>query len=158
MNLFLPPPGKAKPTDDDLEIDWLDLMPDDEREALLRGEWPEVDVDHGGAGPMAQFGSRATVAAMEGRRVRIPGYIVPLEFDAQQRVKSMFLVPYYGACIHVPPPPPNQLIYVELDPAIELPSLWDAWWLTTTLRIEAADTELGSSSYRGYEATLELWE
>lgn len=53
------------------------------------------------------------VRQLQGRRVSIPGFMVPLEDDAQE-VTEFLLVPYAGACIHVPPPPPNQMVYVKL--------------------------------------------
>jgi uncharacterized protein len=55
----------------------------------------------------------AQVRQLQGKRVSIPGFMVPLEDDAQE-VTEFLLVPYAGACIHVPPPPPNQMIYVRL--------------------------------------------
>jgi uncharacterized protein len=53
------------------------------------------------------------VRQLQGKRVSIPGFMVPLEDDAQE-VTEFLLVPYAGACIHVPPPPPNQMVYVKL--------------------------------------------
>ena len=53
------------------------------------------------------------VRQLNGKRVSIPGFMVPLEDDAQE-VTEFLLVPYAGACIHVPPPPPNQMVYVQL--------------------------------------------
>ena len=55
----------------------------------------------------------AQVRQLQGKRVSIPGFMVPLEDDAQE-VTEFLLVPYAGACIHVPPPPPNQMVYVQL--------------------------------------------
>ena len=52
------------------------------------------------------------VKELDGKRVRIGGYVVPLDFEATN-VKEFLLVPFVGACIHVPPPPPNQIIYVK---------------------------------------------
>ena len=72
-------------------------------------------------------------------------------------MRSFFLVPYYGACIHVPPPPPNQLIYAELDAAIEVPSMWEAQWLTAELQISRVDADIASSSYRAVSAQIEPW-
>ena len=54
----------------------------------------------------------AVVPELDGKRVRIGGYVVPLDFEATN-VKEFLLVPFVGACIHVPPPPPNQIIYVK---------------------------------------------
>jgi len=157
---FVPPATAAKARPDprqDLVIDWLDLMPDAERKALEAGVWPEIDIDHDTMDGTGQFGSSATVASMHGRKVRIPGYVVPIDLDDQQRMRSFFLVPYYGACIHVPPPPPNQLIYAELDAAIEVPSMWEAQWLTAELQISRVDADIASSSYRAVSAQIEPW-
>ncbi|MGB0423175.1 MAG: DUF4197 family protein, partial [Flavobacteriales bacterium] len=52
----------------------------------------------------------------DGKLVRVPGYLVPLSYDGTG-VTAALLVPYVGACIHVPPPPPNQLIYVTIEDA-----------------------------------------
>ena len=51
---------------------------------------------------------------LNNKLVSVPGFMVPLEDDAD-RVTEFILVPFAGACIHVPPPPPNQMIYVKLQ-------------------------------------------
>ncbi len=51
--------------------------------------------------------------ALDKKTVAIPGFMVPLEDDADQ-VTEFLLVPFAGACIHVPPPPPNQMVYIKL--------------------------------------------
>lgn len=48
---------------------------------------------------------------MDGVRIKIPGFVVPLDADLDH-AKDFLLVPYFGACIHVPPPPSNQIIYI----------------------------------------------
>lgn len=53
--------------------------------------------------------------ALNNKQVSIPGFMVPLEDDADQ-VTEFLLVPFSGACIHVPPPPPNQMVYIKLRP------------------------------------------
>ncbi len=57
-------------------------------------------------------GTPAVVTDLDGKHVRIGGYVVPLDFEATT-VKEFLLVPFVGACIHVPPPPPNQIVYVK---------------------------------------------
>ena len=52
-------------------------------------------------------------------QVKIAGYVLPLDFE-DTTVKEFLLVPYIGACIHVPPPPPNQIIYVTSEEGIEV--------------------------------------
>src|SRR5690606_42145125 len=79
------------------------------------------------------------VQAMNGRRIRLPGFVVPLEGDGKT-VREFLLVPYFGACIHVPPPPANQLIHVMPDQPI--PGEWNMVpvWVSgvlTVARIES---------------------
>lgn len=81
------------------------------------------------------------------KRIRIAGYIVPLEYDEQQVITEFFLVPYFGACIHVPPPPPNQLIYVKHPKGFQLPDLYTPFWVEGTVVLETQENELGLSSY-----------
>ena len=130
------------------EIDWLELLPPEDLAALEA--MPEID--HAGDMTMPQvMTSTRTVAKMNGVAGKIPGYLVPIAFDENQRVTEMFLVPYFGACIHVPPPPPNQLVFIRPENPIELGNLWDAYWVHGTIRIEKTNNEIATSAY-----TLEL--
>jgi hypothetical protein len=71
------------------------------------------------------------VEELNGKRIRIPGYLLPLEVSAT-KVTEFLLVPYVGACIHVPPPPPNQIIYVKIgqNKSYQSKSLYDPVWVT----------------------------
>jgi hypothetical protein len=60
---------------------------------------------------------------MNGKNVRITGFVAPLDNDLGH-VKEFLLVPFFGQCIHVPPPPSNQVIYVQLDKPVSLKG-WD---------------------------------
>jgi hypothetical protein len=53
------------------------------------------------------------VEELDGRRIRMPGYVLPLEFSGKN-ITEFLLVPFVGACVHVPPPPPNQIVYVRM--------------------------------------------
>jgi hypothetical protein len=48
----------------------------------------------------------AVNAALVGSSIRMPGYVLPLEFK-DRKVVEFLLVPTVGACIHTPPPPAN---------------------------------------------------
>lgn len=84
---------------------------------------------------------------LDGQRVRIPGFVVPLD-DAQEEGAEFLLVPYYGACVHTPPPPPNQMAFVTMQGgrSIKL-ALFDAVWMEGTLRIVNYDSPYGSVGY-----------
>ena len=82
-----------------------------------------------------------------GQDVRIPGFVVPLE-DSKEGVKEFLLVPYFGACIHSPPPPANQIIHVlPKSPAKGLRSM-DTVWISGRISTVRTDSFMGAASYR----------
>lgn len=85
---------------------------------------------------------------LDGQRVRIPGFIVPLD-DSQDEGAEFLLVPYYGACVHTPPPPPNQIVMVEMTgkKAIKL-NLFDAVWMSGRLKINSVESPYGTVGYQ----------
>jgi hypothetical protein len=86
-----------------------------------------------------------------GTQVRIPGFVVPLE-DSKAGLREFLLVPYFGACIHSPPPPANQIIHVlPRTPAKGVRSM-DTVWVSGTLSTVRTDSYMGASGYR-IEAT-----
>lgn len=128
------------------EIDWLELMP--EEDLNLLESMPEVT--HEGDGPAAlpdEIMTGRVVPEMDGRSGRIPGFVVPLKTTEDMRILEFFLVPYYGACIHVPPPPPNQIIHVKFKEGFKLEALYDPVWIEGTLKIEKTENDVASSSY-----------
>lgn len=89
--------------------------------------------------------SAPMVDELEGKNVKIPGFIVPLEMN-EDKVLSFFLVPYFGACIHTPPPSANQMVYVETT-GIKLRSLDEPVWVSGEITLESVDNELGMAGY-----------
>ena len=79
-----------------------------------------------------QRSPRAVDPALDGTQVRIPGYVLPLEYEGTS-VKEFLLVPYVGACIHVPPPPPNQMVFVTARASFEAEGLFAPVWVEGTL-------------------------
>ncbi len=117
----------------------------DELRANLKAANQDVDdllkkIDHA----MAEFEKQQStpVADLDGETVRIPGYVLPLEFGGDA-VSEFFLVPYVGACIHTPPPPANQIVLVKLNQSYKVKNLYDAVWVTGKLTIAKHDRELG---------------
>ncbi len=86
-------------------------------------------------------------AALDGKPVRIPGFVVPLE-EGKEGMTEFLLVPYFGACIHSPPPPANQIIHVRPKEAAAGLRSMDAVWISGTLQREKGDSYMGASSYR----------
>jgi hypothetical protein len=92
-------------------------------------------------------------AALAGSAIRIAGFIVPLE-EAGGEITEFLLVPYFGACIHTPPPPANQIIHVNAPPASKGWRSMDVVWVTGTLRIAREDTMMGVSGYHMRAETM----
>jgi hypothetical protein len=86
------------------------------------------------------------VAELNGKRVRIGGYVVPLDFEATS-IKEFLLVPFVGACIHVPPPPANQIVYVKSGKGFEVAGQFEPVWVTGTMKTETAFTGLADAGY-----------
>ncbi len=142
------------------ETDWLDLMPESDRQALL--DMPDISHDT----PEAESGfyvpgglrstdknlpavmySAQTVTALDGTKILLGGYPVPLETNEQGRFVEFFLVPYPGACIHVPPPPPNQIVLIRYAKGIDLADIYQPLWVEGTLRVEVSSNQLADSAY-----------
>jgi uncharacterized protein len=99
------------------------------------------------SGPLKQSEAPApVVTSLDGKRVRIGGYVVSLDFDAT-RVKEFLLVPFVGACIHVPPPPANQIVYVKSAEGFEVTGQFEPVWVTGTLKVSTAFTGLAEAGY-----------
>jgi hypothetical protein len=79
--------------------------------------------------------------------IRIPGFIVPIERSGDS-VRELLLVPYFGACVHVPPPPANQIIHVLVDPPLKDAHLMDTMWVSGTLETVRSPSSMGTSGYR----------
>lgn len=106
--------------------------------AKMRAEWDRAPV----------------VKALAGQKVRLPGYIVSLEADGKG-VREFLLVPYFGACIHVPPPPSNQIVHVFAERPVPDGMLLLPVWVSGVLEIEQIDTAMGSASYQIRKAVVE---
>ena len=88
------------------------------------------------------------VKALDGQLVKLPGYIVPLDVTEEGRVTEFLLVPYYGACIHVPPPPPNQIVHVKTELGVMMDNLYQPFWIEGPLRVENTSTDLAEAGYQ----------
>jgi hypothetical protein len=157
---------------DVLTLDWADLMPEGEEALLERiyddyyreleremmsGQMPLsgmagmdgiAGIEEGSAlDTMPQLGTFNTIAALDGRRVRLPGFITPLDFESKGRLRNFLLVPYYGACIHYPPPPPNQIVFVEGEAAVSPDELWTPYWVEGTMHVRTVENDLGDAAY-----------
>lgn len=152
-------------------LEWPSLMPSDDLEALLNPPKYITEVEDGSIEDQISAQVQNSLAAanddryqqalrstraikkLHNKAIRIPGFVVPLAFSGKQQVSQFFLVPYFGACLHLPPPPPNQIIFVDYPKGYELESLYDPVWLRGVLKLELKQHEMGQAAYR-----LELFD
>lgn len=87
-----------------------------------------------------------TNGKMDGVAVRLPGYVVPLE-EVKGELTEFLLVPYFGACIHSPPPPANQIVHVVSAQPLKGLRTMDAVWVSGTLKVQRGDSAMGASGY-----------
>ncbi len=84
---------------------------------------------------------------LDGKLVRVPGFIVPLD-DFQDEVTEFLLVPYFGACVHTPPPPPNQLVFVRISKGKQRVSLFEPVWIEGRLSIKNYQSIYGAVGFQ----------
>lgn len=142
----------AQTRDNYRTLQWDDLMPSgwNPRAALggidvsriAEGSADELELQR----KMRKIWDNAPVRAdLEGQRVRLPGYAVPLEYSTGA-IREFLLVPYFGACIHSPPPPANQIVMVRLQRPTRIRTM-DACWVAGVLGMEHTSTDWGVSGY-----------
>ena len=145
--------------------EWIELLPEDDLEALLNPpEYLDEIEENSDEDQISNrlrkdstdfkqdryqeaLNSSRIVPSMDGVAIRIPGFIVPLEFDDEQNLTQFFLVPWFGACIHLPPPPPNQIILVNSDQGISNESLYTPFWISGILNTSLIENDLATAAY-----------
>lgn len=136
------------------DMEWLDLMPKEEVEALTNTLG--LPVDHNAKGE--QVGSFATVPGVNNTKIRLAGYVVPVEQTDDGQMTEFFFVPYFGACIHVPPPPPNNIVYVKMAKPIPAADMFNAYWLEGTIKTERLSNDIAATAYVMTGDALRLYE
>lgn len=83
----------------------------------------------------------AAVPALEGTTLSLSGFVLPLEHQGQ-KVSEFLLVPWVGACIHTPPPPPNQIVHVIAAAPFESKGLFEPVTVTATMKVGSVKKDL----------------
>ena len=96
---------------------------------------------------MEQIGTYNVVADLDGMTIRLPGYVVPLDFNAESEYQEFLLVPYFGACLHTPPPPPNQIVFVKSETATKITDIYEPVWVEGVMKTGEFGSDLGNSAY-----------
>ncbi len=145
------------------DIGWEELKPEDEKVVEQPLELPSLQeledwyaadqysdlpgLSGGYYGAPPQAYSVGVVDEMDGQSIRIPGFIVPVEFEAGNLVTEFFLVPYFGACFHKPPPPPNQTVYVTSATPIKVESIYDPVWIMGVMKTKQQGNDIATAAY-----------
>lgn len=154
MGISLSPVWAAAPR----EITWEDLIPAGVpySEIIGEGSYDEVNDTW-----LPDFDGNAYkfVDALDGARIRMPGYMLALETGGMG-VTQFILTPYVGACIHVPPPPPNQLVFVTSVRPWRSEGMFEAVWVTGTIKVNHISTNLAEIGYDMVADEIEpyVWE
>ncbi|MGS2722556.1 DUF3299 domain-containing protein [Porticoccus sp. GXU_MW_L64] len=163
-------------------LSWTDLMPDSDLQAILNA--PEVTHDgeeeyyslplqglsqddskldeNSKLDEASRAFQQALVSSkirpeLDGQLIRVPGFMVPIELDGPKNVTEFFLVPYFGACIHEPPPPPNQIIHVKHPQGFHLDDLFTPVWVAGTAHTTNLSKSGVNSAYSMSEAQISLY-
>lgn len=128
-----------------IEITWDDLIPPGVPYSEIIGEGL---MDERNDLWFPQFDANATKLndTLDGAYIKMPGFIIPIDLSTDG-VTSFVLVPYVGACLHTPPPPPNQLVFVNTITPWPQDNLWDAVWVTGRMRHELQTTAVAETGY-----------
>lgn len=144
---------------------WDDLIPEDDLDALVNPPLYLDEIEDGSFEDqisdqiLNQIASESdsryqqalvstkVIPEMDGQAIRVPGFVVPLEFDDQQVITEFFLVPYFGACIHTPPPPPNQIIHVSAPQGLTLEFLSYPFWISGIINTTLVENDMAVAAY-----------
>ena len=127
------------------EITWDDLIPPGVpySEIVAAGEMDETnDIWQ----PVFDENATKLNPVLDRAYIKMPGYIIPID-QSIDGVTSFVLVPYVGACLHTPPPPANQLVFVTTNKPWPSDNLWDAVWVTGQMQHELQSTEVAETGY-----------
>lgn len=130
-----------------IDLQWDDLIPEEQRDTGAMQQLLGI-VEHGqisAADAVYEAGSQI-VTDYDDKTVRLPGYLLPLEFSADG-VTEFLLVPYVGACIHVPPPPANQIVFVTTAEPYRSFGLFEPVYVTGTFGATLTETLYAEVAY-----------
>ncbi|XKG30692.1 DUF3299 domain-containing protein [Idiomarina seosinensis] len=135
-------------------IGWKDLLPEGFTPPPVR---PQSYYDANPEADKQTHLNAPVVEELNGKTIRIPGYVVQLEGNADA-VTEFLLVPYFGACVHVPPPPPNQIIHVVYEEGVPYENTYDAVWVEGVIKTERSEGELAVTGYAIEADSVEVYQ
>ena len=143
------------------EVTWDDLMPPGwvpelpdlpDEQAFFEGE------TYGGQLEMLPKTEIAPIVkTLDQQKIKLPGYMIPIKFT-DSSVSEFLLVPYVGACIHTPPPPENQIVFVSLKKPMETQDFWAPVWVSGIMKAQMSMTKFATAGYHLTEAVTEVYD
>ena len=130
--------------DDFIDLEWTDLVPEGQQvippmlQGLLDHDQPPLSSQ--------QPESSGVRTEWNGQVIRLPGFIVPIEYSGTG-VTAFILVPFVGACVHVPPPPANQLVFVTTSEPYESGGLYEPVNVVGMFGVSSISTHLADIGY-----------
>lgn len=168
VNLFCAVLVSASFSNEYMEIEWTDLeTPGQGMEDVVKAYESQLEAldDHSEELAAliekieAEFNDLPANPAINGKKVKLSGFITPLDVDdSSGMLKTFLLVPYFGACIHVPPPPPIMIVQVEPEEgeSIHMDDSFYPVWVYGIISTDTVSTELAEASYQMRNARVEI--
>lgn len=138
------------------QITWDDLIPQGVPYGEIIGPG-QIDEANDTWNPEYDDNAQKVNTGLDGATVKLPGYIIPFDVTAEG-VKTFMLVPYVGACIHTPPPPPNQLVFVTAETPWANDEMWQPVWVSGRLSATAMTTQIADVGYQLTADRIETYE
>jgi len=122
------------------ELSWHELSPPEDMDMIRKYEAGEITAKEAIA--YVEKLGKTPVQSLHNTKVRLPGYLVPLNINKDQKATELLLVPTLGACIHVPPPPPNQTIFIRFPKGIKVTEAgYTPYWVEGAIKVEKTESE-----------------
>lgn len=127
-----------------IDLDWADLLPEGQQvippaiQALIDHDGPDMS--------RAQPPSQGVRTDWNGEIVRLPGFVLPIDYSGTG-VTAFILVPFVGACVHVPPPPANQLVFVTTAEPYQSSGLFEPVNVIGMFGTASTSTQLADIAY-----------
>lgn len=131
--------------EDIIDLKWRDLVPEGEPSIppSIQGLFGHNETETLTSEQPRSSGVRTD---WNGQIVSLPGFMVPIDYSGTG-VTAFILVPYVGACVHVPPPPANQLVFVTTSTPYENSGLFEAVTVVGMFGTASTSTQLADISY-----------
>jgi len=150
------------------ELSWDELSPAGYEQNKILDKYQEVIEQTPEGSPeeneifdkmMTELNSAPANQDLDGQKIKLPGFVSPLE-EKDGKITEFLLVPYFGACIHVPPPPLNNTLLIKPKPedAIPFSRYGEPVWVLGQMQVETSSTDLAEAGYLIDDAQIEVYD